>query len=93
MDQIDQDALPEVTVDLPVDQTADVDDTIRRFRQIADLQSGPAKVCANQPAEAYADISAVTTAAGGGVNGAKNPADLRGNSMSLFPEFEAGKGR
>jgi transcriptional regulator of aromatic amino acid metabolism len=43
-------------------------DDIRRFRQIVDLASTQDTQYSNTPKEEYADISAVTSAAGGGIN-------------------------
>jgi hypothetical protein len=40
---------------------------------------------ANEPQEMYADIDAVTIDAGGGVNGPKNPHDLRVKDPSAYP--------
>ena len=49
-----------------------------RFRQIFDLlDNGEVLPTANTPNEKYADIDAVTTLAGGGVNGPKHPDDIR----------------
>ncbi len=62
-------------------------DDINRFRQIVDLHSEP-KACgefANSPDEKYADIEAVTTHAGGGVNGPKHPHDIRVKDPSAYP--------
>jgi hypothetical protein len=61
-------------------------DEERRFDQVSDLLSpeitfGPA----NAPNEQYAEIEAVTTAAGGGVNGPKHPADIRADSIAMYP--------
>lgn len=42
----------------------------------------------NEPNEKYANIHAVTTQAGGGVNGPKNAADLRGSSVNIYPRGE-----
>ncbi len=64
-------------------------DDIRRFQQIAGLQDTDAKCLANEPAEAYADVAAVTVGAGGGANGPKNPADIRSDSVSMYPDFQA----
>ena len=52
---------------------------VSRFRQIFDLLDKGENSCgiANAPNEKYADIDAVTTLAGGGVNGPKHPADIR----------------
>jgi hypothetical protein len=61
-------------------------DEKRRFDQVSDLLSpeitfGPA----NAPNEQYAEIEAVTTAAGGGVNGPKHLADIRADSVAMYP--------
>jgi hypothetical protein len=54
------------------------DDDVSRFRQIFDLlDKGEVMPTANTPNEKYADVDAVTTLAGGGVNGPKDPADIR----------------
>ena len=60
-------------------------DDIRRFRQIVDLADKQQTEYSNTPKEEYAGIEAVTTAAGGGMNGAKHPADIRGEHPSLYP--------
>lgn len=62
------------------------DDDVRRFRQIVDLaDSGETTEYSNTPREEYADIDAVTTAAGGGMQAPKHPADIRGEHPSLYP--------
>ncbi len=44
----------------------------------------------NSPDPHVQGIDSVTTAAGlGGLNGPKNPADLRANSVSMYPGFQA----
>lgn len=44
----------------------------------------------NSPNPQVQGIEAVTTAAGlGGLNGAKNPADIRADSVSMYPNFQA----
>ena len=49
-----------------------------RFKQIyAMLDNPPESPIANAPNEVVADVDAVTTLAGGGVNGPKHPADIR----------------
>ena len=54
------------------------DDEPSRFRQIFDLlDKGEVMPTANTPNEKYADIDAVTTLAGGGINGPKHPDDIR----------------
>ena len=64
-------------------------DDVRRFQQIAGLQNTDTRTLANEPAEAYADIAAVTINAGGGINAPKNPADIRSDSVSMYPNFQA----
>ena len=43
---------------------------------------------ANSPDEKYADISAVTTKAGGGLNGPKNPKDIRVKDPSPYQDLD-----
>ena len=43
---------------------------------------------ANSPNEKYADVSAVTTKAGGGLNGPKNPKDIRVKDPSPYQDIE-----
>jgi hypothetical protein len=67
------------------EETAVGNDDIRRFRQIVDLADKQQTEYSNTPKEEYASIESVTTAAGGGMNGAKHPADIRGEHPSLYP--------
>lgn len=62
-------------------------DDINRFKQIVDLANGPAdcQQYANSPNEKIAGIDAVTTHAGGGVNGPKHPHDIRVKDPSMYP--------
>ena len=61
-------------------------DDVRRFRQIVDLaDSGETTEYSNTPREEYADIDAVTSAAGGGMQAPKHPADIRGEQPSIYP--------
>ena len=44
----------------------------------------------NSPNPHVQGIDSVTTAAGlGGLNGPKNPADIRSDSVSMYPNFQA----
>lgn len=67
-------------------------DDIRRFKQIIDLaannNTGNLSPFSNAPNEQYADINAVTTDAGGGVNGPKHPSDQRVQHPSLYPNAQ-----
>lgn len=92
IDQVDcqqPDTVAIVNVDneeVPVQTGVDTN----RFDQIVDLLASEYhQMYDNSPAEVIAGIDSVTTKAGGGWNGPKNPADLRGNSFSLYPGFQA----
>jgi hypothetical protein len=63
-----------------------LDDGERRFKQIFDfLSSQQTQMYVNSPAEVTAGIESVTTNAGGGWNGPKNPANMRADSVALYP--------
>ena len=61
------------------------DDDINRLKQIAGLSSDEETAYANEPSVKIADIAAVTTDAGGGMNGPKHPADIRGSTQAIYP--------
>ena len=70
------------------------------FKQIEDLVVDDRTYddYSNTPNEQYADLEAVTSHAGGGVNGPKHAADIRTDSLSLYHyltqlEHENGKHR
>lgn len=61
------------------------------FEQIADLLPDEAEEkIVNRPRPKYAKIAAVTTKAGGGVNGPKHPSDIRGEHPSMYPAHQYG---
>lgn len=63
-----------------------------RFKSIlAMLNNDSFGEYSNTPNEIVADVSAVTTDAGGGVNGPKDPADIRGNSTRIYGENDGSK--
>jgi len=67
------DLKPEVKIDVQQNDEPD-----NRFKSIlAMLDSDSFGPLANSPNEVVADDDAVTTLAGGGVNGPKDPADIR----------------
>jgi len=67
------DLKPEVKIDVQQNDEPD-----NRFKSIlAMLDSDSFGPLANSPNEVVADVDAVTTLAGGGVNGPKDPADIR----------------
>lgn len=89
IDKIECQELPPAEESGPVDDVKTGVDS-NRFQQIVDLLTSEYdQMYDNSPASVVADISSVTTHAGGGVNGPKNPADLRSNSISMFPNYQA----
>lgn len=74
---------PEIPV---VDPTMSDDAELNRFKQIAGLLNvvPDCSEFENEPNEVYLGIAAVTTNAGGGVNGPKHPHDLRVKDPSGF---------
>lgn len=63
---------------------ANDDDELRRFRQILGLAANNNDQYANTPDERISSIDSVTDAAGGGVNGPKHSADIRGEHGRLY---------
>lgn len=60
-----------------------------RFRQIIDMISAEKNTMYdNSPDIVIAGIDSVTTNAGGGWNGPKNPADMKSNSISMYPNYQ-----
>ncbi len=75
---------PEVEIKVDAPDTASDQN---HFKQISDLAGQPRLFndFANQPNEKYAGVDAVTKNAGGGVNGPKDPADIRGSTQAMYP--------
>jgi len=74
----------------PQDANADIyDDDLNRMKMIAGVLPDPdaCTTYANEPAEQIAPIEAVTTLAGGGPNKPHHPADIKSNSISMFPAW------
>ena len=61
------------------------DDETRRFDQISDLTGEEETTYDNSPAPVIASIEAVTIKAGGGTNTPKHPADIRSDSVAMYP--------
>jgi len=84
IDQIDcvQQQQPPAVQELPVAGT---------FKDIfSKLEGSTTSVYDNSPEVHIQGVSAVTTDAGlGGTNGPKNPADIRSDSVSMFPAYQA----
>jgi hypothetical protein len=70
--------------EISVEIEAGTDDELARMKQIAGLMGANDTEYSNQPQERIAGIEAVTTDAGGGVNGPKHPADIRGEHPRLY---------
>lgn len=87
IDEIEsQEQEPEVEINLGVANNTEEE---RRLDQVADLIScDDVKQYSNSPRERVADISAVTTGAGDGWMGPKNPSDLRSDSVSMYPNYQ-----
>ena len=78
----DHDLKPEVKID--VQQNDEPDDRFKQILAMLDADSfGP---LANSPNEVVAPVDAVTTLAGGGVNGPKHPHDIRVKDPSAYPD-------
>lgn len=74
-----------VPIENPLTKPADAN----HFKQIFDLLSAEREqMYSNSPTEVVAGIESVTTNAGGGVNGPKHPADIRADSISMYPGYQ-----
>jgi hypothetical protein len=92
IDQLDcaQQSEPEIVAIAPVEEPVQTGVDTNRFKQIFDILSAErSQMYDNSPAEVVAGIESVTTHAGGGWNGPKNPADIRADSVSMYPNFQA----
>ncbi len=77
---------PDVEINLGVANNTEEE---RRMAQIADLlPCDDDQGYANAPREKIASIDAVTTGAGDGWMGPKNPSDLRADSISMYPNHQ-----
>jgi len=84
LDLLDQEQQPTMSVDVSVPN--EPSEQTSRFKQIfAMLQNRDnASPLSNAPNEVVAPVDAVTTDAGGGVNGPKHPADIRVKDPSPY---------
>jgi hypothetical protein len=77
---------PVIAVVDPIEEPIQTGVDTNRFKQIFDILSAErAQMYDNSPAEVVAGIESVTTHAGGGWNGPKNPADIKADSVSMYP--------
>jgi hypothetical protein len=75
LDILDAEDEQKVKADITINQNNEPDDRFKQILAMLDADSfGP---LANSPNEVVAPIDAVTTNAGGGVNGPKHPDDIR----------------
>lgn len=81
---------PEVVAVVPAEEPVQTGVDSNRFKQIFDILSAEhSQMYDNSPNEVVAGIESVTTHAGGGVNGPKNPADIKSDSISMYPNYQA----
>ena len=81
---------PEITIIKTPDHKPEDAEQERKQNQIKDLK--PTALdnqgdYANSPAERISDVDSVTKDAGGGMQGPKHPADIRGEHPSLFSDY------
>jgi len=88
IDAVEQSNQPVAEPEISVEISAMPVDELARMRQIAGLASNEETMYSNEPQERIAGIEAVTTDAGGGVNGPKHPADIRSDSVSMYPNHQ-----
>ena len=75
LDILDAEDEQKIKADVTVNQNNEPDNRFRQILAMLDADSfGP---LANSPNEVVAPVDAVTTLAGGGVNGPKHPDDIR----------------
>ena len=83
LDILDAEDEQKVKADVTINQNNEPDNRFKQILAMLDADSfGP---LANSPNEVVAPISAVTTDAGGGVNGSKHPHDIRVKDPSAYP--------
>ena len=83
LDILDAEDEQKVKADVTVNQNNEPDNRFRQILAMLDADSfGP---LANSPNEVVAPVDAVTTLAGGGVNGPKHPADIRVKDPTDYP--------
>ena len=82
LDQRDEDVRVDVDTVVPNEQG----EQTSRFKQIFHMlsQRNKPRQYSNSPQTGVEDIESVTTRAGGGVNGSKHPADIRGEHGRLY---------
>jgi len=91
IDQIECQQEPIKAVEIPIDQRempVQSEPDQNRFKQIFDILSAQStQMYNNSPDPVIAGIDAVTVNAGGGLNGPKHPADIRADSVAMYPNY------
>ena len=77
LDASDQEQMPQPQTHEPESRFKSI------YTMLSNKRAGP---LANSPTEVVAPVSAVTTDAGGGVNGPKHPHDIRVKDPSAYPD-------
>jgi hypothetical protein len=85
LDRAEQQEKPEMSVEINTPVTAE-DEELARIKQIAGLTGSSTYTSESNPQ--YAGIDAVT-ASGTDINKSKNPADIRTNAASMYPDWQA----
>ena len=84
LDILDAEDEQKVKADIKINQNNEPNDRFKQILAMLDADSfGP---LANSPNEVVADIDAVTTNAGGGMNAPKHPHDIRVKDPSAYPD-------
>ena len=94
IDRVDcaQSPEPEAVMAVVSDPQTETGVDSNRFKHIFDMlaaERASPRIYDNSPAETVSAVTAVTTDAGGGLNGPKNPADIRSDSVSMYPNYQA----
>ena len=91
IDQIDCNTEQDITViSIPQQEPETVQTGVdqNRFRQIFDILSAKStQMYNNSPDPVVTGIDSVTVHAGGGEHGPKNPADIRADSVAMYPNY------
>jgi hypothetical protein len=93
LDLIDRVEQSEQTVDQKISTQAEPIQTgvdTNRFKHIYAMLSAERDnpvMYDNTPNKTVCGIDSVTVDAGGGLNGPKNPADMRADSVAIYPDF------
>ena len=85
-----QDPVIGVAVPIPKEDPIQTNVDNNRFKHIyamLDAERNNPPMYDNSPNETLAGIDSVTKDAGGGWNGPKNPADMRADSISMYPNY------